>query len=260
LIGTIYDCAINPARWEETLADILKLMSCEAAMLYCNDLREERPLLNKSVGWSAATLAERQKHIPEIQARLNEWFVTEPPLDAAFVASRQLQPDYLASAPYVQDCLKPIGIVDVLHQPLLRTPTHFSELVVARHQRQGIVTDREIDLVRLLLPHLRRAVSINNLLAAHSAERADLLSLTLTEKTDYLRDRFGLTHAEARVALAALTGKPRCAIAADLNLAEATVRAHLNHIFAKTGARRQAELIQLVMRDRVIARGTEIAA
>ena len=62
-----------------------------------------------------------------------------------------------------------------------------------------------------------------------------------------LRRRFGLTQAEANVALEILKGDGREASAARLGIAGTTVRAHLSHIFEKTCVRRQAELVRLLM-------------
>ncbi|RWO36465.1 MAG: helix-turn-helix transcriptional regulator [Mesorhizobium sp.] len=62
-----------------------------------------------------------------------------------------------------------------------------------------------------------------------------------------LRRRFGLTPAEVDVALEILKGDGRDASAARLGIAVATVRAHLSHIFEKTGVRRQAELVRLLL-------------
>lgn len=64
-----------------------------------------------------------------------------------------------------------------------------------------------------------------------------------------LRRRFGLTLAEADVALEILKGDGRDASAARLGISPATVRAHLSHIFEKTGVRRQAELVRLLMQS-----------
>jgi DNA-binding CsgD family transcriptional regulator len=68
-----------------------------------------------------------------------------------------------------------------------------------------------------------------------------------TEK--HLRVRFGFTRAEARVALAVLNGGRRRAVAAELGVSDATVRTHLGRVFDKTGVRRQAELVQVLMRN-----------
>jgi DNA-binding CsgD family transcriptional regulator len=62
-----------------------------------------------------------------------------------------------------------------------------------------------------------------------------------------LRRQFGLTPAEADVALEIVKGDGRDAAGARLGIAAATVRTHLSRIFEKTGVRRQAELVRLLM-------------
>lgn len=166
LIGSIYDCTLDPARWEQTLAAIADALAAESLILSLNDLRRDCLVIDRSVGWERSWLDERERHLPEIHTRLSEWLSAAVSIDEPFVASRHLPPSYFDSSPYVQHCLKPLGIADVTHFFLMYSPSHFSELVVARHQRQGIVTDREIQLGRLLLPHLRRAVTISNVLDA----------------------------------------------------------------------------------------------
>lgn len=337
-----------------------------AAQWGLNYLRDDRLMIDKSVGWGQVGLEEREKHVPEIHARLNEWFAKGPSLDEPFVASRQLSRDYLESSPYVQRCLKPLGIVDIMHLFLRYTPSHFSEVVVGRHKRHGVITEREIEIGMLLLPHLRRAVTISNVLEARAiestrmAEALDALpcSIVLTnseggilhanrtaermlqngnavrgtsgvlgasvpaaaqelrkairlaaqdeatlgkaglgirltgpqilpmfahvlplnggdlrarlqpeamaavfigssmatvsdvtpsEAKEYLHRRFGLTNAEADVALSILKGDGRAAAGARLGITATTVRAHLSRIFEKTGVRRQAELVRVLM-------------
>ena len=66
-------------------------------------------------------------------------------------------------------------------------------------------------------------------------------------RSESLRRRFGLTPAEADVASEILKGDGREAAAARLGVAVTTVRAHLTHIFEKTGVRRQAELGRLLL-------------
>jgi DNA-binding CsgD family transcriptional regulator len=62
-----------------------------------------------------------------------------------------------------------------------------------------------------------------------------------------LRRRFGLSAAEANFALEILRGDGRAAAAARSNITVGTGRTHLQHIFEKTGVRRQAELVRLLM-------------
>jgi DNA-binding CsgD family transcriptional regulator len=63
-----------------------------------------------------------------------------------------------------------------------------------------------------------------------------------------LRDLFSLTTAEARIALALVDGRSPREVAESLHLSFYTVRWHMVHIFDKTGTKRQAELVRLMMR------------
>jgi DNA-binding CsgD family transcriptional regulator len=58
---------------------------------------------------------------------------------------------------------------------------------------------------------------------------------------------FGLTNAEADVAVRVMRGDGLKPISADLGLSRATVNTHLQHIFDKTDTHRQAELVRLLL-------------
>lgn len=64
-----------------------------------------------------------------------------------------------------------------------------------------------------------------------------------------LRDLFGLSRVEARLALQLLNGHDAKTAAKGLGLSYNTVRAHLVRMMAKTGTNRQAELIRIMMRS-----------
>jgi DNA-binding CsgD family transcriptional regulator len=62
----------------------------------------------------------------------------------------------------------------------------------------------------------------------------------------WIMDAYGLTPAEARVALAASSGLTIPETAHRLNVSPNTVKTHLRKVFAKTGTNRQAELARLM--------------
>ena len=64
---------------------------------------------------------------------------------------------------------------------------------------------------------------------------------------DLLRLLFDLTPAEARLTRYLLEGRTPAEAAALLRITEATTRVHLRRVFAKTGVRRQAELVRLLL-------------
>lgn len=61
-----------------------------------------------------------------------------------------------------------------------------------------------------------------------------------------IMDAYGLTHAEARVALAASSGNTVLETAQSLKLSPNTIKTHLRRVFAKTATGRQAELAGLI--------------
>jgi DNA-binding CsgD family transcriptional regulator len=73
-----------------------------------------------------------------------------------------------------------------------------------------------------------------------------------------LRSRFGLTDAESGVAAEILKGDGRLAAARRLGISDTTAKTHLSNIFEKTGTRRQAELVRLML-DTADAREIEIS-
>ena len=194
LIGSVYDCALDPPRWSQALADIALALNCEKAILSLNDLRHDRVLIKKSLGWEPYWLELRETHLPEIHSALAEWLGHRASLEEPFIASRHIPASYLEASPYVRECLRPQGIVDIAHFFLISTPSHFSELVLGWQNSHGIMTEHEIELGALLLPHVRRAVTISNVLDVRTIERT-----RMAETLDALRHGVMLTNERGSV-------------------------------------------------------------
>jgi DNA-binding CsgD family transcriptional regulator len=62
-----------------------------------------------------------------------------------------------------------------------------------------------------------------------------------------LEELFGLTPAEATVAVRILSGRGLQSVAGDLGVTLSTVRIHLQRVFEKTDTHRQAELVRLLL-------------
>jgi hypothetical protein len=100
LIGDIYDCVIEPARWEPTLDRLCSLLDCSSCGLGVMDLRSEVARMQKLVGIDPEWVAR----MPEYGAVVANMFATLPdlmtrPLDEPFVARRDLSQEVLAN-PY----------------------------------------------------------------------------------------------------------------------------------------------------------------
>jgi DNA-binding CsgD family transcriptional regulator/PAS domain-containing protein len=173
LIGSIYDCALVPGRWIQTLCDLREALDCQVAILGLLDRRRGRLLINKTVGMEPRWLEKQASYTPEINQMIAA-FASQLPIDEPHILSRHVPLAYRQTSPYVQEILRPQGIIDIMEYFLLDSGEHFSVFAVSRLERQGIVTECEISLGGLLLPHLRRAVTISKVLDAQAIERAHM--------------------------------------------------------------------------------------
>jgi DNA-binding CsgD family transcriptional regulator/PAS domain-containing protein len=190
LIGLIYDCALDPSRWDEALAHIKDALDCQNVVLHLSDLRRNRVLIQRNVGLEPYWLEQFAKHVPELHALLPP----QPALDEPRVLSRHNADVVLGVSPFVRDWLRPQGIADVMQLFLIHTPSRFSGLGLAWSDRHGFVTDRDLELACLLLPHLRRAVTISDVLDARTIERA-----RMAEALDALRCAVVMTDARGAI-------------------------------------------------------------
>ena len=83
--------------------------------------------------------------------------------------------------------------------------------------------------------------------AERGGERGHPLAIGRPRGDPRLRRLYGLTRAEAHVALAVLRGDGLQAAADALGVTLATVKTHLQHVFGKTGTQRQTELMGLIL-------------
>jgi PAS domain-containing protein len=189
LIGSIYDCALDPSRWERTLADVSESLDCFALLLALTDLRHERFLIHKAVGVKPDHFERLSIYVPEVNAMLGGALASWPSFDEPHVMSRHLSPAYIEKSPYFQEWQNPAGMVDTMVFFLMHEPMHLSTFGVGRNARQGIITEREIELGKLLLPHLRRAVTISEVLDVRTIE-----GTRMAEALDALRCAVVLTN------------------------------------------------------------------
>jgi DNA-binding CsgD family transcriptional regulator len=104
--------------------------------------------------------------------------------------------------------------------------------------------DAHLPLIGFVLPLARSA----------DQEPAAILFLTDPDceyrvREDALQLQFGLTRAEIAIALAILRGDGLAAAARRLGVFATTARTHLDNVFRKTGTRRQAQLVRLILQS-----------
>ena len=98
------------------------------------------------------------------------------PLDEPIVNSQGPAYPNLHNNRYFREILEPRGLYDAVLIAIAREPRLLGYVAFNRHRSAGLVGDTEVDALRLLGPHFRRAVTISNLFDMKAIEAATFRS------------------------------------------------------------------------------------
>lgn len=191
LIGEIYDCAIRPDRWPATLERIATSIDGAQAAIALHNLSKQNFTLQ--VNWNVPRDFEQamHEHLALNPYVPTSWYTNvEEPISAFrlidFEEIKRTRWYRLTHEPYRQG--------DSALVLLARSANHFGSLSVHRRSWQPLFGDEELEFLRILAPHVRRAVMISDMLGQSLLER-DRLAAAL----DRLAVGVVLTDAERRI-------------------------------------------------------------
>jgi DNA-binding CsgD family transcriptional regulator len=92
-------------------------------------------------------------------------------------SSEQLAPAEFFKTRFYNEWAKPQGLIDSIFCILERSATSGAAFVVFRHERNGLADEKAFENLRALVPHLRRAVLIGNVVEYKTAEAQGLSDL-----------------------------------------------------------------------------------
>ncbi|CAH2602781.1 HTH luxR-type domain-containing protein [Rhodovastum atsumiense] len=171
LIGAIYDCALAPDHWPETMRRICAFLDCGGGELWIADPATRRPRF--ACSWRQPGPATRMSlgtfpYAMEAHARR---IAAAGDPDAPLVLHRMRgHANVLAGEGHGTVAPLPGG-GDALGLVVLDRDDSLGWLGLARHRSAGLFTGREERLARLLAPHIRRAVAIGDVLELRTQER-----------------------------------------------------------------------------------------
>lgn len=175
IIGDIYDCAIDPGLWPQTLERIITRTHCDCAGLNMVDPLENRVSLvinHRASNEFSAAMINAAPFNPIITAG---WFVD---VDQPFTTEGYLgEAEYLSSRFY-KEVVSAHGYRDAILLVLAKTGRRYGVISFPRTVSQGLPSEADMEDMRHLAPHIRRAVTIADLIESQSWKR-DLLSETL---------------------------------------------------------------------------------
>jgi DNA-binding CsgD family transcriptional regulator len=171
LIGRIYDCALDTALWPVVLGEITEVLGGVMADLIVSHPLERTQTYALHYNWpdDQLALALANAHInPALPLGL-VYPLCEP------VCSTRDFPDFHQTR-YWKICFAGRGLHDYIAAAITRTVTSFSSWGVIGSETRGPFTDEDIELARLLSPHIKRAVEISGVIGRQKVEAGTLRS------------------------------------------------------------------------------------
>jgi DNA-binding CsgD family transcriptional regulator/PAS domain-containing protein len=173
LIARIYDCALDPTQWRSVMVDICRAFAFDVSTLLVMRFPSGDPTIKAVVGmdpeWVAKSL-QYQDELMEVWGGVER--VMNFPLDEPIIASRVAKPDVFLTNRYAIEFAVPMGIRDSIAFTIARTPTMIGSISFNRREPAEPFGEREIEWLRLIAPHVRRAVTISDLFGMKAVEAA----------------------------------------------------------------------------------------
>jgi DNA-binding CsgD family transcriptional regulator len=179
LIGTIYDTTLDRALWSDVLIRSAEFVGGAASALYSKNAARKTggPALFWNPRFDAAG----------IPSYFDEYVRTDPTTTCQFLFEAGEIHSVEDCMPYAEfletrvykEYARPMGMVDQLAATLDKSATSFSLFTVLRSEEQGRVDAEMRRRMRLIVPHVRRAVLIGNVMDLDKADAmafADTLS------------------------------------------------------------------------------------
>src|SRR5947209_14414576 len=158
LIGDIYDAALQPELWTGVVERAGRFVGGSGASIFSRDAVRRTGNVHYSFGVD-----------PRYERLYFEKYIKFDPLNTVYLTlalgdvlsnSIAIAHEEFIESRFYREWARPQGWVDNVFAALERSPASIAGFVVFCHERDGIADDDARERLRLLAPHLRRAVLI----------------------------------------------------------------------------------------------------
>jgi DNA-binding CsgD family transcriptional regulator len=238
LVGMIYDCAIEPSRWPQALAEICRAIECVSGLILLLDLASSQHRF--AYTWGLAPDWEQRyfEHSEHFTSFYSRAFSRDFCVDGEPLLLSRLMP-LVGPVRFVYDAwTEPQGLAEMVQTVVLRQQRRLAVFGANRHKSAGELTRDQITIMRLLVPHIRRAVTIIDLLDVKDIEIATLKATLDTFNAGILvvADKARILHANHSARDMLAKRAPIAAVNGVLSVRDAQAREELTNaiILART--------------------------
>jgi DNA-binding CsgD family transcriptional regulator len=230
LIGAIYDAVIDPGRWNDTVDRIRRHAGFHLAILAVSALPSGKFIIGG------------QSNVPSPYSETITSFGTEPldlwggverivsfPREEPLIHTEFNAQDSWIGNRYYEEWARPQHLVNQVALVLEYNPRMLASISFGVHETNPVVTDAQVETLRVLAPHLRRAAIISGLLDGRTRAAASF-EATLSELGSgvVLVDAdMRIVYANQRAEAMLMAGDPVTRLAGHLDLPRELVRGQL---------------------------------
>jgi DNA-binding CsgD family transcriptional regulator len=173
LIGEIYDCTLDPARWPAVLDSCREFIGGMGAAIFSKDLSGADFRVFQHDGRLEGRYAQlyHERYAALDPANAGHLFAEiGEPISTADI----LDYDEFRQSRFYREWATPQRIVDFVAAPIEKSGSRAVMFGVFRHERDGVVDESTRARMRLVVPHIRRAVLIGKVIDDARSDAASL--------------------------------------------------------------------------------------
>ena len=197
LVGDIYDCTLDPESWNAVLPRIAAFVGGSGSGLFAHHPARR----SASIYYQFGTDPDYRQLYLQKYMTLDPMFGTYFVLDIGHVfSSSTLMPhDEFMQSRFYKEWVQPQGWYDNVCVYLDKSSEGHAACVVFRNEREGMADDAARERMGLLVPHLRRAVLIGNVIDFKTAQAATFADAVdgLSSGVVFVDSSSRVTHANA---------------------------------------------------------------
>jgi DNA-binding CsgD family transcriptional regulator len=173
LIGQIYDCALAPERWNDTIGHIARAIGSQMGIVALHDYRENKSIRTFSCGIPARTTWKYELHYAQRNPIATICMTGRPEGDVHTPRTLFDNPDQWFRSAMYRELIRSTGARDVIGLYALHSEERGVWLGAFRRRRDPDFGLEEQRILRLLAPHIVRIMRFADLLEmrAITAER-----------------------------------------------------------------------------------------
>jgi DNA-binding CsgD family transcriptional regulator len=170
LIGDIYDTVLDQALWEDIVERAAQFVGGVGAALFSKNAAYQEGIVQYDFGIDPHYKRLYFEKYIMLDPATTGHFLAE--IDQPVAVEDLMSPAEFLETRFYREWVRPQGLVDFVSAVLDKSATSAAMFGVFRSERDGMVDDGARHRMRLIVPHIRRAVLIGRMFDLKAAEAA----------------------------------------------------------------------------------------